>query len=241
VPRADYSWRQLKRASVLHAAAAQALIQYQGLTMMCFTPLLRRIWFSTKDCGVWLWCVHAGTAQALIQYVQMNKAKDNDWFQLAPANAEGTTWKGKCWYVYNLLRYEFDLRFDIPVTYPPPRPSSSSRSSTGRPPRYTRGRQCNRHVSSLSELCRSLSRMSLPCLTAQHREVTTSLFFLVLQMYRGGKICLSHSLQAPMGKEQVSPCSWVALRLSPWLAHCLSLHSSFSQSFSSEALAPKSS
>lgn len=66
-----------------------------------------------------MWVSFCGAvAQALIQYVQMNKAKDNDWFQLAPANPEGTSWKGKCWYIYNLLRYEFDLRFDIPVTYP---------------------------------------------------------------------------------------------------------------------------
>lgn len=27
-------------------------------------------------------------------------------------------WYGKCWYVHNLLKYEFDLQFDVPVTYP---------------------------------------------------------------------------------------------------------------------------
>ena len=48
----------------------------------------------------------------------MNKSNDNDWFRISAANPEGTRWTGKCWYVYNLLKYEFDLQFDIPVTYP---------------------------------------------------------------------------------------------------------------------------
>ena len=48
----------------------------------------------------------------------MNKSKDNDWFSLSPANPECTKWKGKCWYVHNLLKYEFDLQFDVPITYP---------------------------------------------------------------------------------------------------------------------------
>ena len=119
--------------------------------------------------------------QALITYVQSNKANDNDWFtvrsrcpperpphctmrtrarDVAPArggceqldgvrmacvwhrlgayghsrwlmsgpqrcgtpqissNKEGTKWTGKCWYVHNLLKYEFDLQFDIPVRLP---------------------------------------------------------------------------------------------------------------------------
>lgn len=30
----------------------------------------------------------------------------------------GTKWAGKCWIVHNLLKYEFDLEFEIPVTYP---------------------------------------------------------------------------------------------------------------------------
>ncbi|KAF9594253.1 hypothetical protein IFM89_028910 [Coptis chinensis] len=43
----------------------------------------------------------------------MNKSNDNDWFRISAANPEGTKWTGKCWYVHNLLKYEFD----IPVTY----------------------------------------------------------------------------------------------------------------------------
>ncbi|KAD4586250.1 hypothetical protein E3N88_23851 [Mikania micrantha] len=56
--------------------------------------------------------------KALIAYTSMNKSKDNDWFRISAANPEGTRWTGKCWYVHNLLKYEFDLQFDIPVTYP---------------------------------------------------------------------------------------------------------------------------
>ncbi|XP_037267797.1 ubiquitin-fold modifier-conjugating enzyme 1 isoform X1 [Falco rusticolus] len=55
--------------------------------------------------------------RALIQYVENNKRADNDWFRLE-SNAEGTRWFGKCWYVHELLKYEFAIEFDIPVTYP---------------------------------------------------------------------------------------------------------------------------
>ncbi|CAI5494366.1 unnamed protein product, partial [Closterium sp. Naga37s-1] len=77
--------------------------------------------------------------QALIEYVKMNKARDNDWFQLAPANAEGTKWKGKCWYVYNLIKYEFDLQFDIPVTYPATAPELELPELDGKTAKMYRG------------------------------------------------------------------------------------------------------
>eukprot|EP01017_Pseudomicrothorax_dubius_P002148 TRINITY_DN0_c862_g1_i2.p1 TRINITY_DN0_c862_g1~~TRINITY_DN0_c862_g1_i2.p1 ORF type:complete len:162 (+),score=42.30 TRINITY_DN0_c862_g1_i2:50-535(+) len=54
---------------------------------------------------------------ALIKYVEINKAEDNDWFKIE-SNREGTRWTGKCWYIHNLVRYEFDLQFEIPATYP---------------------------------------------------------------------------------------------------------------------------
>lgn len=54
---------------------------------------------------------------SLIKYVENNKKDDNDWFRLE-SNADGTKWWGKCWFVHELLKYEFDLCFDIPVTYP---------------------------------------------------------------------------------------------------------------------------
>lgn len=47
-----------------------------------------------------------------LQYVQSNKALDSDWFRLE-SNKEGTKWFGKCWYMHNLLKYEFDVEFDV--------------------------------------------------------------------------------------------------------------------------------
>uniref|UniRef100_A0A2K5KU99 Ubiquitin-fold modifier-conjugating enzyme 1 n=1 Tax=Cercocebus atys TaxID=9531 RepID=A0A2K5KU99_CERAT len=55
--------------------------------------------------------------QSLIRYVENNKNADNDWFRLE-SNKEGTRWFGKCWYIHDLLKYEFDIEFDIPITYP---------------------------------------------------------------------------------------------------------------------------
>ncbi|CAD8170514.1 unnamed protein product [Paramecium pentaurelia] len=55
---------------------------------------------------------------ALINYIKNNKSEDNDWVKLEPANKECTNWKGKCWVVHNLIRYEFDFQFEIPPTYP---------------------------------------------------------------------------------------------------------------------------
>lgn len=47
-----------------------------------------------------------------IQYIQINKDNDNDWFRLQP-NPEGTKWTGKCWYYYNHVKYEFELVIDV--------------------------------------------------------------------------------------------------------------------------------
>lgn len=53
----------------------------------------------------------------LIQYVSTCKANDTDWFTIS-SNKEGTRWTGKCWYIHELIRYEFDIEFEVPVTYP---------------------------------------------------------------------------------------------------------------------------
>ena len=50
--------------------------------------------------------------QSLIRYVENNKNADNDWFRLE-SNKEGTRWFGKCWYIHDLLKYEFDIEFDV--------------------------------------------------------------------------------------------------------------------------------
>ncbi|CAI0464161.1 unnamed protein product [Linum tenue] len=77
--------------------------------------------------------------KALITYTQMNKSKDNDWFRISAANPEGTRWTGKCWYVHNLLKYEFDLQFDIPVTYPSTAPELELPQLDGKTQKMYRG------------------------------------------------------------------------------------------------------
>ncbi|XP_055597163.1 ubiquitin-fold modifier-conjugating enzyme 1 [Uranotaenia lowii] len=76
--------------------------------------------------------------QALIKYVQNNKASDSDWFRLE-SNKEGTKWFGKCWYVHNLLKYEFDVEFDIPVTYPATAPEIALPELDGKTAKMYRG------------------------------------------------------------------------------------------------------
>jgi ufm1-conjugating enzyme 1 len=48
--------------------------------------------------------------QVLIKYIEVNKATDTDWFTIRPASKEGTRWEGKCWYVHELIKYEFDFQ-----------------------------------------------------------------------------------------------------------------------------------
>ncbi|KNC47744.1 Ufm1-conjugating enzyme 1 [Thecamonas trahens ATCC 50062] len=54
---------------------------------------------------------------ALIAYAGNNKANATDWFKIE-ANKSGTRWFGTCWYVHNLIRYEFELVVTVPVTFP---------------------------------------------------------------------------------------------------------------------------
>jgi len=55
--------------------------------------------------------------KALIAFVQINKDQDSDWFHIE-CNQTGTHWFGRCWAYHEGLRYEFDMNFDLPVTYP---------------------------------------------------------------------------------------------------------------------------
>eukprot|EP00850_Spirogloea_muscicola_P006064 SM000028S10158 [mRNA] locus=s28:747638:749388:+ [translate_table: standard] len=76
---------------------------------------------------------------ALIKYMEMNKASDSDWFRIAAEDAEGTRWRGRCWYVHNLLKYDFELRFDIPVTYPATAPELQLPELDGKTAKMYRG------------------------------------------------------------------------------------------------------
>ncbi|KAH9418329.1 ubiquitin-fold modifier conjugating enzyme 1 [Dermatophagoides pteronyssinus] len=76
--------------------------------------------------------------QALIEYVKKNKENDNDWFRLE-SNSDGTKWFGKCWYIYKLIKYEFDIEFDIPVTYPTTSPEIALPELDGKTAKMYRG------------------------------------------------------------------------------------------------------
>ena len=62
---------------------------------------------------------------ALIKYIEFNKKEDNDWVKIEATNKEQTKyiyvymyndrWKGKCWYIHNLVRYDFDLQFEVHI------------------------------------------------------------------------------------------------------------------------------
>lgn len=54
---------------------------------------------------------------ALINYLTIAKENDKEWFKIE-ANKEGTEWRGRCWCMHEMVKYEFDLAFDIPATYP---------------------------------------------------------------------------------------------------------------------------
>ncbi len=68
----------------------------------------------------------------------MNKESDTDWFNIQP-NADGTHWKGKCWYVHELIKYEFDFQFDIPATYPDTAPEIEIPELEGKTAKMYRG------------------------------------------------------------------------------------------------------
>ena len=76
--------------------------------------------------------------QSLIQYIKNNKEADNDWFRLE-SNKQGTKWFGKCWVYDNLVKYEFDIEFDMPVTYPATAPEIAIPELDGKTAKMYRG------------------------------------------------------------------------------------------------------
>jgi ufm1-conjugating enzyme 1 len=61
-----------------------------------------------------------------------------DWFTIEPVDG-GLSWKGRCWYVHNLIKYEFDFRFDIPATYPAVAPEIELPELDGKTAKMYRG------------------------------------------------------------------------------------------------------
>jgi len=49
----------------------------------------------------------------------MNKASDNDWFKISPNKdgIPGTKWQGTCWYIHELVKYEFTLQFEVKFNF----------------------------------------------------------------------------------------------------------------------------
>ncbi|XP_015784915.1 ubiquitin-fold modifier-conjugating enzyme 1 [Tetranychus urticae] len=76
--------------------------------------------------------------QALIEYVKQVRQNENDWFRLEH-NKDGTKWFGKCWYIHELLKYEFEIEFDIPVTYPTTAPEIAIPELDGKTSKMYRG------------------------------------------------------------------------------------------------------
>ena len=48
----------------------------------------------------------------LIQYITNLKKEGQQWFHVEP-DIDGIKWKGKCWFIYNMSKYEFDLQFEV--------------------------------------------------------------------------------------------------------------------------------
>ena len=75
---------------------------------------------------------------ALIAFVENNIASDRHWLTLE-SNAAGTRWYGKCWHYHEQRKYEFDLEFDLPVTYPQSAPELALPQLDGKTDKMYRG------------------------------------------------------------------------------------------------------
>ena len=73
-----------------------------------------------------------------MQYQKVNKEAGNEWFTIE-SNKTGTRWTGKVWYVHDLLRYEFDLEFELPVSYPDVAPELALPELDGKTEKMYRG------------------------------------------------------------------------------------------------------
>ena len=77
-----------------------------------------------------------------MQYVETNKSHDSDWFRLE-SSADGTQWTGRCWRYVDMRRYEFDIEFDVPVSYPTAPPEIALPQLDGKTVKmYRGGRVC---------------------------------------------------------------------------------------------------
>ena len=55
--------------------------------------------------------------ECLISYITKSQEEDNVWFNVEPDDT-GLVWRGRCWHIHELIRYEFDMLVELPATYP---------------------------------------------------------------------------------------------------------------------------
>lgn len=55
---------------------------------------------------------------ALVSLVEENSENGNDWFNIEPVDDSGIKWTGTCSHVYDMQRYTFKVKFEIPAMYP---------------------------------------------------------------------------------------------------------------------------
>ena len=88
---------------------------------------------------------------ALIQYQKVNKEAGNEWFTIE-SNKTGTRWTGKVWYVHDMVKYEFDLEFELPVAYPNVR---GPRNACAAPTRQVVSARASASVGHFADLARA--------------------------------------------------------------------------------------
>jgi ufm1-conjugating enzyme 1 len=131
------------------------------------------------------------TFYLLLQYVHNTKESDMNWFKIE-SDKNGTKWFGKCWFVHNLLKYEFDVRFEV-------------------------GNDENTYEQLITIDHPSQIPATYPT-TAPEIELP-ELDGLTAKMFRGGKVCLEHF--KPLWSRSAGKFGIVhvlALGLAPWLA-----------------------
>lgn len=64
--------------------------------------LLLKINAGPRDGNLWLERLKE-EYNALITFINNNKASDSDWFRLE-SNADGTRWFGKCWHFHKMIK-----------------------------------------------------------------------------------------------------------------------------------------
>ena len=113
--------------------------------------------------------------KALIQYQQVNKEAGNEWFTIEAANKTGTRWQGKVWTFHDSIKYEFDLEFDIPVSYPSVAPELALPELDGKTEKMYRGGKARAAATAAAATAAAARRLHASArLTATHPRRSAS-------------------------------------------------------------------